>query len=628
MPPRGRGRGHAARGGGVGRGGAKGANGNARNQDRNCKPVVTKLPTHLQILPSSEDVPAKIRTALTEFRHLQPFFSALERIAPEVTTYSRLGACWCGVSEEAVASFERPDSNDGFAAKLTVADKNASYPVFIKRTHILDPLECIEGECIWPADGGLPAPAELWMNALEKLNEPMNEAYVDAVFGLLADKLVATNISPHWLRCFGTCTGRVDRYAFNITEEYPSLRRKTFWARHQAMGLFALKKEAARDQGTRRAREPLGVSFSEDQELDVGDFAITDVDSVAAATATATEAVVGNETTPTNAAAQAVDDSDMIEVDEVDSVQLATPMVRIQRIEGSTSDSSSTNSSDGSYEDSDEDDGLDYFAEFRDFPVQVSLLEKAEGTMDELLDTEEDPAKWTAWIFQVIAGLSVAQHLFGFVHNDLHTNNVMWVRTDREYLYYTLQGKGGKKTVYRVPTHGYLMKIIDFGRASFHLPEPAGFFISDAFFPGNDAGEQYNCEPFFDPKAGKKVEPNPSFDLCRLAVSLLEAIFPTRPANASPIKVMSREGPKTYAETVSPLYNLMWEWLTDDAGKNVLREPNGSERYPDFDLYAAIAADIHRAVPWQQLEKPIFASAFKWTGVPPTEETAYELWTY
>jgi hypothetical protein len=158
------------------------------------------------------------------------------------------------------------------------------------------------------------------------------------------------------------------------------------------------------------------------------------------------------------------------------------------------------------------------------------------------------------------------------------------------------------------------MKIIDFGRATFHLPEPAGFFISDAFFPGNDAGQQYNCEPFFDPREGKKVEPNPSFDLCRLAVSLLEAIFPTRPANATPIKIMSREGPKTYAETTSPLYNLLWEWLTDDEGKNVLREPNGEERYPDFDLYSAIAADVHRAVPCMQLEKPVFADAFKWTG--------------
>jgi hypothetical protein len=53
---------------------------------------------------------------------------------------------------------------------------------------------------------------------------------------------------------------------------------------------------------------------------------------------------------------------------------------------------------------------------------------------------------------------------------------------------------------------------------------------------------------------------------------------------------------------------LLWEWLTDDHGKNVLRTPKGDERYPDFDLYRALAADVHNAVPWKQIEKALFAS--------------------
>jgi hypothetical protein len=357
------------------------------------------------------------------------------------------------------------------------------------------------------------------------------------------------------------------------------------------------------------------VEFSESVDLGEGDFELSELPELP------TTSKVASEVSETSETGEAIEAD--VEADDVDSVQLNAPRVRIKRIEGSPSNSSSLSSE---TEDSDE-DAMDYFAEFTDFPVQVTLLERAEGTMDELLDAAEIvEAHWIAWIFQVIAALAAAQHWFGFVHNDLHTNNVMWTRTDREYIHYRVNGKGGKKTLYRVPTYGYMMKIIDFGRASFHLPEPAGFFISDAFFPGNDAGQQYNCEPFFDPREGKKVEPNPSFDLCRLAVSLLEAIFPTRPVNATPIKIMSREGPKTYAETVSPLYNLLWEWLTDDEGKNVLREPNGQERYPDFDLYSAIAADVHRAVPWQQLEKPIFAG-FK-TDAEATKEPTYDLWIH
>jgi hypothetical protein len=150
------------------------------------------------------------------------------------------------------------------------------------------------------------------------------------------------------------------------------------------------------------------------------------------------------------------------------------------------------------------------------------------------------------------------------------------------------------------------MKIIDFGRASFTLPDPAGFFISDAFYPGNDAGEQYNCEPFYDDASGPRIEPNPSFDLCRLAVSLLESLYPERPSAVKPVKVLTKEGAKIYTETVSPVYNMLWEWLQDENGKNVLRKPDGEERYPDFDLYKAISADVHGAVPSRQLMRSIF----------------------
>ena len=562
-----------------------------------CKPRATKIPTSLLPLPSESQIPTAIVEKLEEFRNAQPFFSALERIAPEAAALSRMHSCWFGKN---IVGFQR-DGEDGFRADIQTDD--GSYPVFIKRAHLLNPLDCIEGECIWPTEGSLPAPSELWGNALQKLNDPMNEAYVDAVFASVADRMVSTGMSPHWLRSFGTFPARVAKYMFNISDEYSSLRRKSFWTRHQKLGIFQLRKEVAQE-GTRSGRVPLeSVVFSEEQGMDDGDF------EVAAAPA------------PPSTRLPEAEEADIPIDIETEPIQINAPTVRIQRIESPHSASSSS---------TEEEDYMDYFAEFADFPVQVTLLERAEGTMDELLDAEnpldaESEAKWTAWIFQVIAGLVSAQHWFGFVHNDLHTNNVMWSRTDEPYIHYKIEGKG-KTVYYKVPTHGYIMKIIDFGRASYHLPEPAGFFISDAFFPGNDAANQYNCEPFFDSRAGKKVEPNPSFDLSRLAISMLEALFPTRPANATPIKIMNREGPKTYAETISPLYNLMWEWLTDDDGKNILRCPNGEERYPDFDLYSAIAADIHKAVPWQQIEKSLF-KGYQVESAPAGTPT-YSLWTY
>jgi hypothetical protein len=436
-----------------------------------------------------------------------------------------------------------------------------------------------------------------------KINNPLNEAYVDCLFALYASKFVESRISPHWCRCYGTFSARVDTYTYNISEEYDSLRRKPWWNLHQRLGIFKYQQ----NEETKKSLETLFTQPGEALSLD--DFVSVDADTGAV---TATNDITVSEEEPV--------------VTNEEPVKLTNPKLRLKRMSDSESGSGSGS---GSSYDSDE---VEELVEFSNFPVQVSLLEKADGTMDTLLEDEDaddigmletKDARWAAWLFQVIAGLVVAQHYFGFVHNDLHTNNIMWNGTGVTDIYYRVVK--GKDTWYmKIPTYGRLMKIIDFGRASFTVPN-VGFFISDAFFPGNDAATQYNCDPFYDSAEGKKVEPNTSFDLCRLAVSLLESLFPDRPANMTPVKIMSREGAKLYPETVSPIYNLLWEWLTDDAGKNVLRTPAGEERYPDFDLYRALAAEVHNAMPKVQVEKPLFAQFRCNAKDIPADTQIYEL---
>jgi hypothetical protein len=55
----------------------------------------------------------------------------------------------------------------------------------------------------------------------------------------------------------------------------------------------------------------------------------------------------------------------------------------------------------------------------------------------------------------------------------------------------------------------------------------------------------------------------------------------------------------------------LWLWLTDRRGENILRGADGRERYPQFDLYCAIARDAVNAVPVQQLTLPLFDGAFR-----------------
>ena len=51
---------------------------------------------------------------------------------------------------------------------------------------------------------------------------------------------------------------------------------------------------------------------------------------------------------------------------------------------------------------------------------------------------------------------------FKFTHNDLHINNIMYTKTDGSFLYYKFNN-----VYFKVPTYGYVFKIIDFGRAIF-----------------------------------------------------------------------------------------------------------------------------------------------------------------
>jgi hypothetical protein len=102
------------------------------------------------------------------------------------------------------------------------------------------------------------------------------------------------------------------------------------------------------------------------------------------------------------------------------------------------------------------------------------------------------------------------------------------------------------------------------------------------------------------------VYPNPSFDLARFAVSVLDALFPEIPDEKEDGLVLNEEDSWTVRETVSPLYNILWSWIVDDSGCNILREEDGDERFPDFDLYSHGAAHMNAGKPQDQISRDIF----------------------
>jgi hypothetical protein len=221
------------------------------------------------------------------------------------------------------------------------------------------------------------------------------------------------------------------------------------------------------------------------------------------------------------------------------------------------------------------------------FPVQVIAMEYCENTFDDLILTEDlTTEEWLSALMQIIMILITYQKAFNFTHNDLHTNNVMYNQTDKKYLYYCY-----KKKYYKVPTFGRIFKIIDFGRSIFKFD--GKLFCSDSFQIGNDAATQYNTEPYFNEKK-PRLEPNLSFDLCRLACSIFDYI------------IDDFEEMKDLSKITDPIKRLIFEWCLDDKGINMLYKTNGVDRYPEFKLYKMIARCVHNHTPQAQLERPEF----------------------
>ena len=235
----------------------------------------------------------------------------------------------------------------------------------------------------------------------------------------------------------------------------------------------------------------------------------------------------------------------------------------------------------GLEEDEDEDEILN--ATIYNFPVEVIALERCKQTLDDLMveDALSDE-EWEAALMQIVMTLATYQKAFAFTHNDLHTNNIMFNETDKKFIYYLFN-----KKFYKVPTFGRIFKIIDFGRSIYKFHSK--LVCSDSFHKSGDAATQYNCEPYYNDKK-PIVEPNYSFDLCRLGCSLFDFFI-------DDVDDVEAECKK------SRLVELVVDWITDDNGRNILYKQSGIDRYPDFKLYKMIARTVHNKVPSQQLLK-------------------------
>ena len=459
---------------------------------------------------------------------------------------------------------------------------------FFKFSPLIDPVKYISGKYkdIGDKKGKLPNLIDN-EECLKKFIEPNNSAYVDSFFTYLTSKMLNEKKFIHGVDFYGSFLSIKETLDIDIYDDLEFLDESEYFHENKNK-LFQISKkydDIFFESTTRNYRKKIKISNdvsnnvytnlnndmfkdvfidSSDNAIDIKDLSNTNL---------IFETLTTSDTCSTKSNCSSRSSNTSNEDDDSDTES-------INSNDDSESDNTSDNISDGNSDMSDE----DCMVSINNYPVQVISLEKMDKTLDSLLDDELNIDEWKSCLFQIIITLTTYQKVFSLTHNDLHTNNIMFNTTDKEFIIYKYDN-----TYYKVPTYGRLFKIIDFGRAIYKYKN--NIICSDSFHENGDAATQYNFEPFFN-KNKPRLEPNPSFDLCRLGCSLYDYFK----------EILDDEF------DTNPISNLIEEWCKDDKGRNILYKKCGEERYPDFKLYKMIARTVNKHVPKDYINIPLFSS--------------------
>ena len=477
--------------------------------------------------------------------------------------------------------FEKFDSYIKFMFKGEVVNnynkKKEDRDIFIKLSPILEVLPYLMNQYNISHSQKMPNIYSYLTN--KKINSINNSAYIDSFSLFVLSKLTEMGKCPTFPMFYGTFSGVAENFDFDISDEYGSIKNRK-WFKDNLDINFTLRQE----EHKRLLSECESLNESQCGSLhcdEIDDIILPDLED--------SEIIVLN------------DNEENIEIKDIDceeEVKCEEIELEVKNLDNNDTDNDSEwedvsdeddenkdSKSDSKVSDEttlsiDSDDLSNFgnykhinYAQLKDFPVQLSVMELCAKTLDELIEDDDydlTNTEWKSILFQVCFGMAVAQKHFDFIHNDLHSSNIMLSDTTEEYLYYKFRNK-----TYKIPTFGKIAKIIDFGRATFKVKDK--LYFSDVFKKYGDAEGQYSY-PYHNTLRKCKILPNKSFDLARLATTIVEH-FPEE----------------------SELFNLMRSWATDKYGNSLIYCED------DFDLYKNIALNVCNSIPKDQLNKKVFS---------------------
>ena len=465
--------------------------------------------------------------------------------------------------------------------------------VFVKFSPLIDPVKYMIGKYD-NSSNILEIPKFSDLNDLEyqkkykKILDPNNSAYIDGFFSFLSSCLLNNYSFHNGLNYYGAFLGIKNKFKIDVSEDLEYLNESDYFHKHKNSLFVFDDNEKLRNffSSTKKNRKPL--LFNDLSELNICDLEIDDLKDNKNELKEVCDKDNKNELkdrlelTYENLTIEKESSNHNTSKNETNKSSSSCSS-RSSNTESFESESTESGQSDvSSSEESGDEEEI--FCSIDKFPVEMIILECCENTLDSyILSKKIKDNEWEAIILQILFTLITYQKVFHFTHNDLHTNNIVYVTTEKKYLYYKFNNQH-----YKVPTFGKIYKIIDFGRAIYKFKNK--FICSDSYSEDGDASTQYNCEPYLN-EDKPRLDPNYSFDLCRLGCSLFDYFID----DLDDIKKLK-----------SPIKKVMIEWVFDDKNKNILYKNDGSERYPDFKLYKMIARIVHKHTPQNVLKKPVF----------------------
>ena len=435
----------------------------------------------------------------------------------------------------------------------------ADIPMFIKSNPLLDIISYMEDK--YEFNSSIPSIFSYLTN--KKINDINNNAYLEVLAGYFLNLINENELCTLFPHFYGAFNGIAENYVHDISEDYPHIRGCEWFSEkneklryeiirdnnlddYQELSLKNIKKV---DYDTEK-----DLKHKEDMELEINDIMDCDI----------------------------VEDIDLNMTDLVDEITCLkgrsgdnTESLNEGLDSGSDSnsdyDSNSGSGSGSDWSDISSNESCIFnetYIKIQKFPVQILAMERLEITLTKLIKEGISIEEWKGILFEICFGMAIAQKTYSFVHNDLHSDNIMFKTIKEDYKYYQYQN-----TYFKVPTFGRETKVIDFARAI--LKVNGKTYFSDVFKKEGDAGGQYN---YLQNQSNKKY--NFSFDLARLGTTIAEFL------NDSSEK--------------EELFNLITEWTTNKDGDSFL------EMEDDFSLYVSICETANKAVPRNQLTKDIF----------------------